>query len=85
VFLYAPKEEKVRRLLARGKGAKEAEDLVDTVDRERADFIDKYFGVEWPNRSMYHAMINTSIGEQTVVQTIVDFMKAFDSRPAVTV
>src|SRR6202171_1093233 len=35
VFLYAPREDKVRRLLARGKSDKEAQQLVDTVDRER--------------------------------------------------
>src|SRR5260370_25632879 len=45
VFLYAPREDKVRRLLARGKSEKEAEELVDTVDRERADFIQQYFNV----------------------------------------
>src|SRR6267142_3790242 len=39
VFLYAPREDKVRRLLARGKSEKEAEKLVDTVDRERVDFV----------------------------------------------
>src|SRR6202158_6140980 len=42
VFLYAPREDKVRRLLARGKTEEEAQHLVDTVDRERADFIRKY-------------------------------------------
>src|ERR1700739_1412316 len=41
VFLYARGEDKVRRLLARGKNEKEAEQLVDTVDQERADFIRK--------------------------------------------
>jgi cytidylate kinase len=34
VFLYAPREEKVRRLLSRGKSENEAQELVDTVDRE---------------------------------------------------
>src|SRR6202140_1122595 len=33
VFLYAPRENKVRRLLSRGKSAKDAQELVDTVDR----------------------------------------------------
>ena len=80
VFLYAPREDKVRRLLARGKSEHEAEELADTVDRERADFIAKYFGVEWPNRSMYHAMINTSMGDANVVETIMNFRKTFDSR-----
>src|SRR6201981_3302541 len=39
VFLYAPREDKVRRLLSRGKSEQEAEHLVDTVDREGGDFF----------------------------------------------
>jgi cytidylate kinase len=79
VFLYAPREEKMRRLVSRGKTEQQAHELVDTVDLERADFIEKYFKVEWPSRSVYHTMINTVIGNETVVQTIVDFMKTIDS------
>jgi cytidylate kinase len=79
LFLYAPREEKVRRLLARGKTEEEAQHLADTVDQERGDFIQKYFNVEWPNRSLYHAMINTSIGDEAVVEAIVHFVKTFDS------
>ena len=80
LFLYAPREDKVRRLLARGKSDTEARELVDTVDRERIDFIERYFKVEWPDRSVYHTMINTAIGDETVVQTVVNFMKMFDSK-----
>ena len=69
----------MRRLLGRGKSVDEAEELVDTVDRERADFIQKYFGVEWPDRAIYHTMINTAVGDQTVVHMILDFMKTFDT------
>src|SRR6266436_5220727 len=80
VFLYAPREDKVRRLLARGKSQNEALQLVDTVDRERADFIQKYFHVEWPDRAIYHTMINTAIGDQAVAQMILDLMKVVDAR-----
>ena len=80
VFLYAPREDKVRRLVARGKSENEAEQLVDSVDRERTDFIQKYFAVEWPSRAIYHTMINTTIGDQPVVQAILDFMKTLDAR-----
>jgi cytidylate kinase len=80
VFLYATREDKVRRLLSRGKSEREAQERVDTVDRERAGFIEKYFHVEWPDRSVYHVMINTAVGDETVVQSIVSFMKAFDSK-----
>jgi cytidylate kinase len=80
VFLYAPTEDKVRRLLVRGKTENEARELVGTVDRERADFIAKYFGVDWPNLPLYHTMINTSIGDGAVVQAIANFMKICDAR-----
>ena len=80
VFLYAPREDKVRRLLARGKSEKEAEQLVDTVDRERGDFIQKYFHVEWPDRAIYHTMINTVIGDEAVVHMILDFMTTLGAR-----
>src|SRR5580693_4662487 len=80
VFLYAPRGDKVRRLLARGKSDKEAEQLVDTVDRERADFIQKYFHVEWPDRAIYHTMINTAIGDDAVVHMILDVMRTVETR-----
>ncbi|HEX4538323.1 MAG TPA: cytidylate kinase-like family protein [Candidatus Acidoferrum sp.] len=75
VFLYAPREDKVRRLIDRGKSQVEAEQLVDTVDRERKDFIQKYFRVEWPDRGVYHAMINTTIGNRAVANMILDSVK----------
>ena len=80
VFLYAPREDKVRRLLARGKSEQEAEQLVDTVDRERADFIQKYFNVEWPDRSIYHGMVNTAIGDEAVLQIILHVLNLYEAR-----
>ena len=79
VFLYAPREAKVRRVIARGKSENEAQELVDSVDRERSDFIQKYFRVEWPDRAIYHTMLNTAIGDEVVVRMILDFMKAVDA------
>jgi cytidylate kinase len=74
-FLYAPRQEKVRRLIAEGNTPQHAEALVDTVDRERAAFIRNYFHVEWPNLPVYHAMINTTAGDDTVVNAILSFFK----------
>jgi hypothetical protein len=81
IFLYAGKQQKVARLVTRGKSHEEAGALADSVDRERADFIQKYFGVEWPTRVLYHVMINTAIGDGAVVQVIFDLMKATDAGP----
>jgi cytidylate kinase len=85
IFLYAPREDKVHRLLRRGKSENEARQLVDTVDQERADFIQKYFHVEWPDRAIYHAMINTTIGDEAAVHMILNFMKTVDASVPVTV
>src|SRR6202008_1586230 len=80
IFLYAPREDKVRRLLSRGKSEKEAEELVDTVDRERADFIQKYFNSEWPDRPIYHGMLNTVIGEECVANMILSLVQTYEAR-----
>jgi hypothetical protein len=80
IFLYAPREDKVRRLLGRGKSEKDAEELVDTVDRERADFIQKYFNSEWPDRPIYHGMLNTVIGDECVANMILSLVQTYEAR-----
>jgi cytidylate kinase len=82
VFLYAPREEKIRRLLAAGTSQSEADELVDTVDRERIAFIKHYFDADWPTRALYHLMINTSIGDEKVITTILDTMRLVEEKTA---
>ena len=77
VFVYAPFQEKVRRLQATGKSEQEATQLAETVDLDRAAFIKKYFGVDWPPREYFHLMINSTIGEEGVVRTVLDGMQAY--------
>jgi cytidylate kinase len=81
VFLYAPYEEKIRRIVAGGKDADEAARLVECVDRDRADFIKKYFNKDWPDRSLYHLMINSEIGDEAVVQTILNGIAMVEKHP----
>jgi cytidylate kinase len=80
VFTYAPHDEKIRRVLAAGKGREEAEDLVSTVDKERVAYIKHYFNADWPTRSLYHLMINTVIGDEKVIATILNGMEMLESR-----
>ena len=80
IFLYAPRENKVRRLLSRGKSEEEAEELVDSVDRERADFIQKYFSAEWPDRPIYHSMLNTTIGDECVANMILSLVQTYEAK-----
>jgi cytidylate kinase len=78
VFMYAPRAEKLRRLQDLGKTLHDAEDLVDTVDRERILFVKHYFGADWPTRSLYHLMINTSMGNENVLSIILQTMRMME-------
>jgi cytidylate kinase len=82
IFVYAPFEEKVRRLVKTGKSEKEAVELVETVDRERSEYIKKYFDVEWPARHFFHLMINSTMGEERVVETILHSISILEKQPA---
>ena len=72
VFVYAPFEEKIHRLRSMGKSEEEAHLLAETVDQDRAAYIRQYFKAEWPLRELYHLMINSSLGDDVVVQAILD-------------
>ncbi len=81
VFLYACRGDKLRRLQELGKSLHDAEELVDTVDRERILFVKRYFGADWPTRALYHMMINTGIGDENVISTILHTMQTLQHQP----
>jgi cytidylate kinase len=84
VFLYAPRSEKIRRTMAEGHTENEAVEQVDSVDRERIAYVKHYFNADWPTRSLYHVMLNTAVGNEPVIQTILDTMRLVEGRPKAT-
>jgi cytidylate kinase len=78
VFMYAPHDEKIRRLLAVGKSHEEAEELVERIDRDRAAFVKKYFDRIWPQRDLYHMMLNTKIGDEAVINMVLHEIELLD-------
>jgi cytidylate kinase len=82
VFIYAPYEDKVRRLIKGGTEPDEAARLVDSVDNDRADFIKKYFDKDWPDRRLYHLMINSRIGDEAVVRAILNGIATHEEQVA---
>lgn len=84
VFLYAARDEKIRRLLKEGETRQAAEELVDNVDRERVAFCRHYFSADWPTRSLYHMMINTGVGDEQVLATISEAMHRLDEQSSRT-
>ena len=80
VFIYAPFEEKVRRVESEGKSESEAMNLVENVDRDRTAFIKQHFAIDWPCRPFFHLMVNSTVGVDAAVETIVNGMAAMGKR-----
>ena len=84
VFLYAPRAEKIRRVIADGRSESEVEEMVDTIDRERMAYVKHYFNADWPTRSLYHMMLNTAVGNEPVIRTVLDTMRHLADSPRAT-
>ena len=80
VFLYAPEEEKLRRITAQGRSKSEAQALRDRVDAERAAFVKKYYNKVWPQRNVYHLMVNTNEGDDAVIETLLHKMEQLNAK-----
>jgi hypothetical protein len=66
-----------------GKSEAEAVELVSSIDEERATFIQKYFGKQWPTRHLYHLMINSKVGDEAVLKTILDEVSTLNAHSMV--
>ena len=76
VFLYASRELRFRRVLRRvGGDQHQAVELVDNVDEDRKKFVKHYLGYEWPNRHLFDAMVNTGIGDDETVESILQLLE----------
>ena len=49
---------------------------------ERAAFIKQYFNVEWPDRHIFHLMVNSTIGVNIAVDTILNSIALLQKAPA---
>jgi CMP/dCMP kinase len=78
VFLYASRECRFRRVLKRVGDQKEAVELVDNVDEDRKKFVKHYLGYDWPNRQLFDLMLNTEIGDDETVDSILHLLDAIN-------
>jgi len=42
--------------------------------------VKHYFGADWPTRSLYNLMINTLIGNEKVIEVVLNTMKTLEER-----
>jgi cytidylate kinase len=69
VFVFAPAEERIRRAHERGLTG----DLpaLIAVDRDRGDFTRTLYGRDWRDPQLYHLMLNSTLGIETLADLVV--------------
>jgi len=70
-FLYASRTYKIHRLITAGISQEKAITDVDTIDRDRAAFVKRYFKLNWPEHHLYGAMFSTEMGDSFVADMLV--------------
>lgn len=71
VFLHAPLEERKKRMvLEYGVSPEKCAEEVRRADKGRANYYNHYTGRKWGDCRNYHLTINTSLGEEKVLELI---------------
>lgn len=75
VFIYAPIEARIRRVIERGaaKNEKEARDLISRTDKRRINYYNYYTGRKWGSPDNYNMMLDSSfLGIEGSARAIAD-------------
>ena len=72
VFVYAPWAERVVRVRARAEGAEDVEELIRVTDRERANYIQTYYGSDWKDPHLYDMMLSSKFGIENAASIVVN-------------
>jgi len=71
VSVFGPHDEKIRRLRERLAAGTDAERALGEMDRRRGAYIHRFYGKDWKDRRLYHLVISSALGLETVTNTIV--------------
>jgi hypothetical protein len=69
-FLYASRTSKIHRLITAGTPQEKAITEVDTIDKDRAEFVKSYLKLNWPEYQLYDAMFSTERGDSYVAEML---------------
>jgi cytidylate kinase len=73
VFVFAPAEERLRRVRERGHHG-ELPGLM-AIDRDRSDFLRTVYGRDWRDPKLYHLMLNSTLGIDTLADLVVSTLR----------
>ncbi len=76
VFVYAPRDERIRRLRQRLGPQADVEAMMEQVDHERAIYVKQHFGCNRLDPHLYHLMVNAALGEPAAVSAILAALEA---------
>ena len=79
VFIHAPKEERIRRII---EDYKEEIDnpyaYIDKVDKQRASYHNTFSDAQWGDHRNYHLMLDSSLGIDFAAGIIIDAAKHWE-------
>ncbi len=73
VFIYAPRGQRLERLLRRDEhlSKAEAEKKLVAEDAARGAYVRDHYGEDWQNRHLYHLMLSSCLGEKEAVSIVL--------------
>ncbi len=73
IFVYASMSRKIRWFEQHfPEHAKEAEQELIATDRRRAEYVRQYYQQDWTDRRLYHLMMNSCMGFDSMVRAAID-------------
>jgi cytidylate kinase len=71
VSVFGPHQQKIQRMRDRLTPGTDAERFMEETDRRRAAYIRRFYGEDWKDRRLYHLVISSALGIETVADAIV--------------
>lgn len=71
VSIFGPHQQKIQRMRDRLAPGMNAERVMEETDRRRAAYIQRFYGEDWKDRRLYHLVICSALGLETVRDTIL--------------
>lgn len=71
VSVFGPHQQKIERMRNRLAPGTDAERFMEETDRRRAAYISRFYGEDWKDRRLYHLVISSVLGLETVRDTVL--------------
>lgn len=71
VSIFGPHQQKIQRMRDRLAPGMNAERVMEETDRRRAAYIHRFYGEDWKDRRLYHLVITSGLGLETVRDTVL--------------